>query len=173
MKKMKRVMLYLGMNSCGSSTKDVEPTSIHTLEKVLNTVQSPVWKPAGSKEEAFYDSKPWLDSDDESEFFSVNGDIPPYKQSDKNGDHQGRKLSELFKESGSFSSDSQTSVIATEEEKKDNARTPTFNSNGKLEKGKSSKSVKQHCLPSLVRSLSCGERKKRPRTANTAVGVAG
>lgn len=28
---------------------------------------------AGSKEDAFFDSKPWLDSDCEDDFFSVNG----------------------------------------------------------------------------------------------------
>lgn len=28
---------------------------------------------AGSKEEAFFDSKPWLESDDEQDFYSVNG----------------------------------------------------------------------------------------------------
>lgn len=27
----------------------------------------------GSKEEAFFDSKPWLDSDCEDDFYSVNG----------------------------------------------------------------------------------------------------
>lgn len=27
----------------------------------------------GSKEEAFFDSKPWLDSDGEDDFYSVNG----------------------------------------------------------------------------------------------------
>ncbi|XP_027358605.1 uncharacterized protein At3g27210-like [Abrus precatorius] len=31
----------------------------------------------GSKEEAFFDSKPWLDSDCEDDFFSVNGDFTP------------------------------------------------------------------------------------------------
>lgn len=28
---------------------------------------------AGSKEDAFFDSKPWLDSDCDDDFFSVNG----------------------------------------------------------------------------------------------------
>ncbi|TKY46402.1 hypothetical protein E2542_SST28441 [Spatholobus suberectus] len=31
----------------------------------------------GSKEEAFFDSKPWLDSDCEDDFYSVNGDFTP------------------------------------------------------------------------------------------------
>lgn len=31
----------------------------------------------GSKEEAFFDSKPWLDSDCEEDFYSVNGDFTP------------------------------------------------------------------------------------------------
>lgn len=31
----------------------------------------------GSKDEAFFDSKPWLDSDCEDDFYSVNGDFTP------------------------------------------------------------------------------------------------
>lgn len=31
----------------------------------------------GSKEEAFFDSRPWLDSDCEDDFYSVNGDFTP------------------------------------------------------------------------------------------------
>nr|ACU14404.1 unknown [Glycine max] len=31
----------------------------------------------GSKEEAFFDSKAWLDSDCEDDFYSVNGDFTP------------------------------------------------------------------------------------------------
>ncbi|XP_021744809.1 uncharacterized protein At3g27210-like [Chenopodium quinoa] len=172
MKNMKRVFLYLGMSSC-VSTKTTESPSNFTLEKALNSVQSPVWEPAGSKEETFYDSKPWLDSDDEQDFFSINSDTPPYKLTNKNEDqHQGRRLSELFKDS-SFSRDSLTSAkaqAASEEGKE----TPTTSSkstpNNKMEKDKKSggKSVK-HCLPSLVRSLSCGDRKKRPNPAHIAV----
>lgn len=47
MKNIKRVFLYLGMSSC-VSTKTTEPPSIQTLEKALNTVQSPVWETAGN-----------------------------------------------------------------------------------------------------------------------------
>ncbi|CAA0824636.1 Unknown protein [Striga hermonthica] len=32
---------------------------------------------AGSKDEAFFDSQPWLESDCEDDFFSVNGDFTP------------------------------------------------------------------------------------------------
>ncbi|XP_073296698.1 uncharacterized protein At3g27210-like [Primulina huaijiensis] len=32
---------------------------------------------SGSKEEAFFDSQPWLDSDGEDDFLSVNGDFTP------------------------------------------------------------------------------------------------
>ncbi|CAL5371654.1 unnamed protein product [Camellia sinensis] len=32
---------------------------------------------AGSKEEAFFDSQPWLESDCDDDFFSVNGDLTP------------------------------------------------------------------------------------------------
>ncbi|XP_021854887.1 uncharacterized protein At3g27210 isoform X2 [Spinacia oleracea] len=169
MKNMKKVFVCLGMGSC-VSTKTVEPPSNLTLEKALDSAQSPVWELPGSKEEAFFDSKPWLESDDEQDFYSVNGDIPPYRQSDKNGDdHEGRRLSELFKES-SFNSESQTSAKARSEAKgKDDEEIPTFaNTPSKIENGKSGRSVNR-CLPSLVRSLSCGDRKKRPNPAHIAV----
>ncbi|KZV20251.1 hypothetical protein F511_25520 [Dorcoceras hygrometricum] len=35
------------------------------------------WSRPGSKEEAFFDSQPWLDSDVEDDFVSVNGDFTP------------------------------------------------------------------------------------------------
>ncbi|KAI4348298.1 hypothetical protein L6164_009034 [Bauhinia variegata] len=35
------------------------------------------FKDYGSKEEAFFDSKPWLESDTEDDFYSVNGDFTP------------------------------------------------------------------------------------------------
>lgn len=34
---------------------------------------------AGSKEETFFDSQPWLDSDCDDDFFSVNGGKNPFK----------------------------------------------------------------------------------------------
>ncbi|XP_057530893.1 uncharacterized protein At3g27210-like isoform X2 [Amaranthus tricolor] len=111
MKNMKRVFMYFGCVSTKTSEPSDNLTNTLELNKALKTVQSPVCKPPGSKEEAFYDSKPWLDSDDEQDFYSVNGDIPAasYKVGTlkKDGEEQvqGRKLSELFKDS-SFRSDS-------------------------------------------------------------------
>ncbi|CAO2829708.1 unnamed protein product [Amaranthus hypochondriacus] len=113
MKNMKRVFLYFGCVSTKTSEPSNNLTSTLELNKALKTVQSPVWKPPGSKEEAFYDSKPWLESDDEQDFYIVNADdkVGTLK---KDGEEQveGRKLSELFKDS-SFSSDSLTSRKAT------------------------------------------------------------
>ncbi|XP_057542946.1 uncharacterized protein At3g27210-like isoform X2 [Amaranthus tricolor] len=161
MKNMKRVFLFLG---CISTKTSDSPNNNHitTLENMLKTVQSPVWEPpaAGSKEEAFFDSKPWLESDDEQEFYSVNDDIPPYKLSNKDENHQGRRLSELFKDS-SFNSESPTSLKALcfEQLKEENDQIPTT-IGSKIQRGKKGKSTK-HCLPSLARTLSCGDRKKR------------
>ncbi|KAI3457849.1 hypothetical protein Pfo_014512 [Paulownia fortunei] len=44
------------------------------------------WSPArfvnaGSKDEAFFDSQPWLESDCEDDFFSINGDFTPSRGS--------------------------------------------------------------------------------------------
>ncbi|XP_073014116.1 uncharacterized protein At3g27210-like isoform X1 [Typha latifolia] len=44
--------------------------------------KSPVF--AGSKEEIFFDSRVWLDSDCEDDFFSVNGDFTPSRGSTPN-----------------------------------------------------------------------------------------
>ncbi|CAJ2637176.1 unnamed protein product [Trifolium pratense] len=77
----------------------------------------------GSKEEAFFDSKPWIDSDCEDDFYSVNGDFTPSRgntpvhhkfatpgvnktsqnkpscSSSESSPDKGKKLLELFKES--------------------------------------------------------------------------
>ncbi|KAI3463099.1 hypothetical protein Pfo_019762 [Paulownia fortunei] len=41
----------------------------------------PRFRDAGSKEEAFFDSQPWLESDCEDDFLSVNGDFTPSRGS--------------------------------------------------------------------------------------------
>ncbi|KAL0351125.1 UNVERIFIED_CONTAM: hypothetical protein Sradi_4261700 [Sesamum radiatum] len=43
----------------------------------LKSQWSPARFTAGSKDEAFFDSQPWLESDCEDDFFSVNGDFTP------------------------------------------------------------------------------------------------
>ncbi|KAK2451441.1 hypothetical protein QL285_010496 [Trifolium repens] len=76
----------------------------------------------GSKEEAFFDSKAWIDSDCEDDFYSVNGDFTPSRgntpihhkfatpganktsqnkpsSSSESSPDKGKKLLELFKES--------------------------------------------------------------------------
>lgn len=185
-KNMKRVLLFLGMGSCVSTPGDqrsvnpensaleavkwssVPAKAAETTKESAVTLQALVFQAPGSKDEVFFDSKPWLESDDE-DFLSVNGDYSPqYKQViNNNGDHHaGRKLSELFNESSSFSSDSQASQKANEEAMRmgigQKASTP------KLE-GKKSGKTSQRCLPSLVRSLSCGDRKKRMSPVHISV----
>lgn len=177
---MKRVLLYLGMGSCVSSEDhDQRSEGPHSSMKIINwssvstkssnsetppstvmgrpiSVQTPVSEVAGSKEELFFDTKPWLDSDDE-DFVSVYGDTSPVKQVHSNGDQQGRKLCELFLDS-SFGSDSQISLKANAVAEANGKEKKPVTMN--LERKKSERSAKR-CLPSLVRSLSCGDRKKR------------
>ncbi|KAL9226398.1 hypothetical protein vseg_002216 [Gypsophila vaccaria] len=178
MKNMKRVFLYLGMGSCISkktceklppnnniNINNNSPNNNNNINNntplhktlITSVVQPSIWQVSGSKEEQFYDSKAWLESDDE-DFVSVNGDMSPPKQMKNEGDHQGRRLSDLFKESTSFSSDSQTSfkvaaLTGQNNTKPIEAATP----NRTWVRKKSAK----RCLPSLVRSLSCGDRKNR------------
>ncbi|KAL5581338.1 hypothetical protein UlMin_013780 [Ulmus minor] len=54
--------------------------------RIKDVALKPHWSPTpsaatfrdhGSKDEAFFDSKPWLDSDCEDDFYSVNGDFTP------------------------------------------------------------------------------------------------
>ncbi|KAL3829494.1 hypothetical protein ACJIZ3_018296 [Penstemon smallii] len=50
---------------------------------VADVVLKSQWSPArfGSKEETFFDSQPWIESDCEDDFFSVNGDFTPSRGS--------------------------------------------------------------------------------------------
>ncbi|KAH9624155.1 hypothetical protein KSS87_012818 [Heliosperma pusillum] len=166
---MKRVFLYLGMGSCVSKKSSPKlppslppPTTTTTAAATTTAAMEKTSSETGSKEEQFFDSKAWLESDDE-DFVSVNGDASPTKQGSQDGEHKGRRLSDLFKDS-SFSRDNQTSLKAAQVGIEKMQKSPTTNttntttSNIKLERKKSLK----RCLPSLVRSLSCGDRKKRP-----------
>lgn len=197
----KRVLLFLGMGSCVSAPGDQRsvnpdnssleavkcssvspPKTAQKPKETPVTIQALVFEKPGSKDEVFFDSKAWLESDDE-DFLSVNGDYSPQHQQIKNngndhhpyqkknnGEHQaGRRLSDLFRESNSFSSDSQASVKANGEEMRrdeENETTPT------MERKKSGAKTGQRCLPSLVRTLSCGDHKKK-KLSPVHISVAG
>lgn len=59
------------------SNKYVVPSSPTKKEQHPTTQSSPAFTDFGSKEETFFESRPWLDSDCEDDFFSVNGDFTP------------------------------------------------------------------------------------------------
>lgn len=177
---MKGVLLSLGMGSCVSSGdqrsdgphssmriikgSSASSKSNSTVGRAIISVQTPVIEAAGTKEEMFFDSKPWLDSDDE-DFVSVNGDMSmmssPVKQVNGNGDHvQGRRLSELFLDS-SFGSDSQTSLKAKADANCQYQKSSVTTKSTDRKKSDSGRSSANHrCLPSLVRTLSCGDRRR-------------
>ncbi|XP_073042973.1 uncharacterized protein At3g27210-like [Primulina eburnea] len=54
------------------------PDTVNAGDRAVAVVPSnSQWSRSGSKEEAFFDSQPWLDSDGEDDFLSVNGDFTP------------------------------------------------------------------------------------------------
>ncbi|KAJ4841335.1 hypothetical protein Tsubulata_050932 [Turnera subulata] len=76
--------MKLGVTTSFRSKKDklVRPESPPIKDKpAVTTVDHPAaiksFDNYGSKEEAFFDSQPWLDSDCEDDFYSVNGDFTP------------------------------------------------------------------------------------------------
>lgn len=59
----------------------IPPSPVKEKES-RNPIQSPsVLKDFGSKEDAFFDSQAWIDSDCEDDFYSVNGDFTPSRGS--------------------------------------------------------------------------------------------
>ncbi|MED6132265.1 hypothetical protein PIB30_017532 [Stylosanthes scabra] len=68
------------MGSCYSlhTTKNTNKlSSFPSKTENLVAPSPPTFTDQGSKEEAFFDSKAWLDSDCEDDFYSVNGDFTP------------------------------------------------------------------------------------------------
>ncbi|KAI3500972.1 hypothetical protein L1887_36801 [Cichorium endivia] len=130
----------------------------------------------GSKEETFFDTQAWLESDCDDDFMSVNGDFTPSRgntpvhhnfsagntkpppvspyQPSPNGSEKKIRLSDLFKDSlrGNYESD-------REEDGE------VINKNGKVESpivngGNGLKTKKNHgCFPSLLYSRSSNGRK--------------
>ncbi|PIN09792.1 hypothetical protein CDL12_17620 [Handroanthus impetiginosus] len=52
-----------------------------TIADVALKRSPPRFRDAGSKDEAFFDSQPWLESDCEDDYFSVNGEFTPSRGS--------------------------------------------------------------------------------------------
>ncbi|GMI87699.1 hypothetical protein HRI_002439200 [Hibiscus trionum] len=138
----------------------------------------------GKAGESFFDSQPWLDSDCD-DFFSVNGDSvsssgnsPNHQKSFRESSipDQNRSLDcaenavpadtkklliELFRES--FDDDEANNDPSSKQrlENKPSTRSPYESTpNSAPSNGKPAQSA-QRCLPSLVRNMSFGERKKR------------
>uniref|UniRef100_A0A2P2JK56 Uncharacterized protein n=1 Tax=Rhizophora mucronata TaxID=61149 RepID=A0A2P2JK56_RHIMU len=70
--------IKMGMSFGSKKDKLMIPES--PIKNKLSAVDLPAktaFKDNGSKEEIFFDSQPWLESDCEDDFFSVNGDFTP------------------------------------------------------------------------------------------------
>ncbi|KAG8366783.1 hypothetical protein BUALT_Bualt16G0003600 [Buddleja alternifolia] len=145
--------------------------------------------PPGSKDEAFFDSQPWMESDCEDDFLSVNGDFTPSRGStpvhhkfssgpDKSPDVEGtpsppdikkKRLSELFKESLRRDQNMDVENTATDHNVIPEKAKADANYGGNNEKTTNGvyraedESVKsaQCCIPRLVSSRSFSERKKK------------
>lgn len=80
---MKKGTILVHNNNMGSSCSAVQKPERPSVaspnkEKPLITLKSSEF---GSKDEAFFDSQAWLESDCEDDFFSVNGDFTPSRGS--------------------------------------------------------------------------------------------
>ncbi|KAK1404375.1 Triacylglycerol lipase 2-like [Heracleum sosnowskyi] len=144
----------------------------------------------GSKEETFFDSQAWLDSDCDDDFMSVNGEFTPSRgntplhHSFATGSQQVHKvslveepapgvkpeqvsptdkkmrLSELFKQSIRVKQDADDEKNASSNLSDTNCA-PSLQSNGTV-KAHQEKSLKSHqcCLPNLIASNNFTENKK-------------
>ncbi|XP_057721178.1 uncharacterized protein At3g27210-like [Arachis stenosperma] len=151
-----------------------------------------------SKEEAFFDSKAWLDSDCEDDFYSVKGEFTPSRgttpvhhsfatpvmtntipgsAAEPSPTERKKKLLELFRESirehkdGGENNEGDKPIIQDFLLSKSANSTPYFSETNSA--GSAVKS-KQRCLPSLVpcRSFSERRRKGSPGSAIAANGKA-
>lgn len=67
--------MKLGVSFSSKKDKLVIPKS--PINDNKQSTANPLIKTFGSKEETFFDSRAWLDSDCEDDFYSVNGDFTP------------------------------------------------------------------------------------------------
>uniref|UniRef100_A0A5B6Z0E2 Uncharacterized protein n=1 Tax=Davidia involucrata TaxID=16924 RepID=A0A5B6Z0E2_DAVIN len=175
----------------------------------------------GSKEETFFDSQPWLESDCEDDFFSVNGDFTPSRGStpvhqsfsmgtlrvnnalladkkpgskpEPSPTGKKKKLAELFQESlGSDQDEDDQNILGNQnrvngkmEGKTAALYLPQKSANGNVNganfvcssertpngdfRPEKEKSIRyaQCCLPGLLSSRSCSERKKKMSPARS------
>ncbi|WOH05021.1 hypothetical protein DCAR_0624433 [Daucus carota subsp. sativus] len=149
--------------------------------------------PTGSKDETFFDTNVWLDSDCDDDFMSVNGeftpsrgntpvhhnfsagaprvnktggaDLTPNDRPEPSPTDKKHRLSDLFKESlrNDHNEDEQTSGSATPNASSLQSSERTPNGNFKV---KSLRSI-QCCIPSLRSSSSFNERKKKMSPVGT------
>ncbi|KAL7613794.1 uncharacterized protein At3g27210 [Lactuca sativa] len=83
-----KVRLSFGCNRKPDKHLVIPPSPVKESPQIINdnVAVKPQWPPLhstakprdfGSKEETFYDSQPWLESDCEDDFMSVNGEFTP------------------------------------------------------------------------------------------------
>ncbi|KAL4302414.1 hypothetical protein GQ457_10G026470 [Hibiscus cannabinus] len=158
-----------------SPVKENNVADIDSLPVLVNCNFS-----ASKAEESFFDSQPWLDSDCD-DFFSVNGDS--VSSSGNSPNHQKsfrenavpaeslmdtkKQLIELFRES--FDDDDANNDPSSKQQRLENKPStrspyetiPNSARRGCLPRTEKPAQFAQRCLPSLMRSMSFGERKKR------------
>ncbi|KAG6402916.1 hypothetical protein SASPL_135130 [Salvia splendens] len=178
-------------NEIPSPVKE-KPIAVNAAAAVTSLRSPARYSSIGSKDEAFFDSQPWLESDCEDDFLSVNGDFsssrgntPVHPNSslvNKLSSEEARdsivesppsdkkkRLSELFKEE-QYDEAPTTTTLA--QQLKSTSGTPDFSGGGSSEQAtpvgeenKSSRST-QCCLPILLSSGSMNERRRSSHVPN-------
>ncbi|KAG6400733.1 hypothetical protein SASPL_137575 [Salvia splendens] len=197
------------MGSCVSVHKDSDSlTKLRFSIGSKNEIPSPVKEKQsrstpgllspryGSKDEAFFDSQPWLESDYEDDFLSVNGDFSrgntpvhpnsslvnklPSEEARESPPDKKKRLSELFKESlreeqYDEAPTTTTTTTTLAQQLKSTSGTPDYSGGGCSEQatpnrvvGEDNKSLRstQCCLPILLSSQSMNERRRSSAAPN-------
>lgn len=137
----------------------------------------------GSKDESFFEARPWLDSDSEDDFQSVRGDFTPSRGSTSTPDHQmqtsfalqlsadkpnpslmdkKQRLLELLQEKQQYDDEQDGTTDAGSETGNGIVHAEEhLNSSGKVEKAK--KPTKTGCFPWKLSFKSCWKKKKDPK----------
>ncbi|KAG6400720.1 hypothetical protein SASPL_137562 [Salvia splendens] len=187
--------------SIGSKNEIPSPVKEKPIAVNAGAAVTPLRSPAryssvGSKDEAFFDSQPWLESDYEDDFLSVNGDFSrgntpvhpnsslvnklPSEEARESPPDKKKRLSELFKESlreeqYDEAPTTTTTTTTLAQQLKSTSGTPDYSGGGCSEQatpnrvvGEDNKSLRstQCCLPILLSSQSMNERRRSSAAPN-------
>ncbi|XP_071731271.1 uncharacterized protein At3g27210-like [Rutidosis leptorrhynchoides] len=179
---MKLQMLKSNLNhnhNHNNNDNDTKHRPIPIINADLATAKSTSFHDFGSKEETFFDSQAWLDSDCDDDFMSVNGEFTPSRgntpvhhnfsegnnkppvsehQSSPNDPEKKMRLSDLFNDSqrGNYVSDSEENGEQAHKNEINSKKQSPYVDGGNVLKSKRERFGRsvQNCFPTLLSSRS-------------------